>query len=490
MKRFRWMVTYLISLGLVLAALTNVLWAKNEKGKKEKEVAPKVSITSPQNGAKVYEDSLDVVVSFAARKKHKKEGPRGNVRTIKLKLDGKLVATHDNPAQIKEGSYTFKLDIANLPGGDHTLQAFAYQAEERTMLEGSSGVITFTFISVSRQITKLKNACATANKQVAEQIVNDLIQIGKPAVPALLTEFAPGREPYFLPYITIILTQIGEPGVPALLQGLRNDSPYIRKGAATVLGHIGDKRAVEPLSTLLKDPESGVRRATVYALGLIGDKRATGPLTQKLNDSTYPVPADDVIWALGKIKDETAVSVILERLTDENAVIRARAAIALGEIGAVTAVNSLIEALQDEERIVRSSALQALGMIEDERAILALLGALQSESLRSGAIDALVKVEDVRALEALTELLTADDSYDRYQAALALAKKGDKRAVDPLIEELKEDESAGVRAEAARALGVIGDERAIGPLTEALEDPSDLVRSYAAGALEQIRNAE
>ena len=480
MKRFRWVVTYLVSLGLVLAALTNILWAKNPN------VAPRVSIISPQNGAKVYSGLLDVVVSFGP----KKHG-LGNVRTIKLKLDGNLVAMHDNPAQIKEGSYTFKLDITNLSDGDHTLQAFAYQAEERAMLEGSSEIITFTFSTVVlRQITKLKNACATANKEVAEQIVNELIQMGKPAVPVLLTEFAPEKEPYFLPYVTIILTQIGESGIPALLQGLNDDSPYIRKGAAAVLGHIGDKRAVEPLFALLKDPESGVREATVYALGLIGDKRATGPLTQMLNNSTYPVPADDIIWALGKIKDETAVNVVLARLTDENAVIRARAAIALGEIGAVTAINSLIEALQDEERIVRSSALQALGMIEDEGAILALLGALQSEALRSDAIDALAKVEDDRALEALIELLTADDSYDRYQAVLTLAKKGDKRAVDPLIEALKEDESAGVRAEAARALGVIGDERAIGPLTEALEDPSDFVRLYAAEALEQIRGTE
>jgi HEAT repeat protein len=50
-----------------------------------------------------------------------------------------------------------------------------------------------------------------------------------------------------------------------------------------------------------------------------------------------------------------------------------------------------------------------------------------------------------------------------------LGEIGDPRAVDPLIEALK-DEYSRVRSSAARALGEIGDPKAVDPLTEALKD--------------------
>ncbi len=50
-----------------------------------------------------------------------------------------------------------------------------------------------------------------------------------------------------------------------------------------------------------------------------------------------------------------------------------------------------------------------------------------------------------------------------------LGKLGDKRAVLPLIEALK-DEDEDVRKEAAEALGELEDKRAVVPLIEALKD--------------------
>ena len=74
---------------------------------------------------------------------------------------------------------------------------------------------------------------------------------------------------------------------------------------------------------------------------------------------------------------------------------------------------------------------------------------------------------------------------NRVDAANALGRIGDIRAVEPLIEALK-DEDKEVRMEAADALGLIGDTRAIDPLQQLLEDESG-VRNHAANAIKKIR---
>jgi len=60
----------------------------------------------------------------------------------------------------------------------------------------------------------------------------------------------------------------------------------------------------------------------------------------------------------------------------------------------------------------------------------------------------------------------------------------DRRAVEPLIDALRHDDSARVREISAQGLGYLGDERAASALAEALtKDPSAAVRRRAAAAL-------
>ena len=73
----------------------------------------------------------------------------------------------------------------------------------------------------------------------------------------------------------------------------------------------------------------------------------------------------------------------------------------------------------------------------------------------------------------------------RRDAAEALGKIGDKRAVEPLIKALG-DKKWYVRRAAAEALGKIGDRRAIDPLVNALGDINQFVCKAAAEALEAL----
>ena len=78
-----------------------------------------------------------------------------------------------------------------------------------------------------------------------------------------------------------------------------------------------------------------------------------------------------------------------------------------------------------------------------------------------------------------------DEEWDwvPYNAAIALGKIGDKRAVEPLIKALEDGDYNGRRG-AIKAMGNIGDERAVEPLIKALEeDEEEYVRRFT------VRNA-
>jgi len=80
------------------------------------------------------------------------------------------------------------------------------------------------------------------------------------------------------------LIDIGGPAVPYLLSALKDFSSFARKRAAMVLGWIGNKEAVVPLSWALEDKDPEVRKMAVWALGRIGETKAIAALKQTLDD--------------------------------------------------------------------------------------------------------------------------------------------------------------------------------------------------------------
>jgi HEAT repeat protein len=90
-----------------------------------------------------------------------------------------------------------------------------------------------------------------------------------------------------------------------------------------------------------------------------------------------------------------------------------------------------------------------------------------------------------RLLHYLGMLKEADPSR-RWKAAESLARLGDNRAVDPLIDALSDDDWR-VRQKAAWALGQIGDPRALLPLRRALLHESEGVKEIILESLESIK---
>ena len=154
-------------------------------------------------------------------------------------------------------------------------------------------------------------------------------------------------------------------------------------------------------------------------------------------------------------------------------------------------LDSLLKKLQspDAEVQLRWEAAMALGHLGDQRAVQPLIEALKdpNRDVRLAAAEALGYLRDKRAVPHLIAALKDPNRDVRLAAAWSLGYLEDKRAVPHLIAALKHRDKY-VRLDAAEALGYLEDKRAVPHLIAALKDPNRDVRWAAAEALGYLRD--
>ncbi|HKY60740.1 MAG TPA: HEAT repeat domain-containing protein [Gemmatimonadota bacterium] len=150
------------------------------------------------------------------------------------------------------------------------------------------------------------------------------------------------------------------------------------------------------------------------------------------------------------------------------------------------AVVALITALSDDDPNVRLSAAETLGKFGDPRAVQALIQALRQDpdpKVRAMAAWALGEIEDPAAVSALsTALREDDDPVVRVHAAEALGNIEDALAIGVLGDAVKDTE-VQVRRAAVEALGNMDDARVVPLIVPSLRDDDVQVRRSAADAL-------
>ncbi len=349
------------------------------------------------------------------------------------------------------------------------------------------------------------------------------------------------------------LVQIGSPAVLPLIEALEDSNPNVRAGAARALGKIGDMRALTPLIECLDhDNDIEVRKSVVWALHMGGTRAvpslidalqdldewvrfgavivlakigrdAVGPLIGALRSSATMVRAN-AAETLGRIGDGSAADALAEALDDPEASVWEQAAISLGRMQDARAVYPLIDIVDNPDSTLRTKAIKALGHIKDIRAIDCLIDVTYNEPDRwmvLFAIEALGRLDDIRAIEVLVdaaydesrdvrtkaivtlgELTSAlatdalhhvycdlDAEVEEQQTALfELGKRGDIRALDGLIQVLQFDPQADNRIYAALVLGEIGGVEAVTSLIDALCDDVPDVADHALKSLVKLGN--
>ncbi|HEX3054018.1 MAG TPA: HEAT repeat domain-containing protein [Aggregatilineaceae bacterium] len=333
----------------------------------------------------------------------------------------------------------------------------------------------------------------------------------------------------------IQLMKLGEPAVEPLISIVQNpEKKELWWLAADALGHMGDRRAIEPLIDLLKNPLSFdailARKYTVWALAKLPDPKAVDVLIEMLHEVNSIVDdgvieyepdietisaaisalteigdlralqpildrflEDDHYWEDGEfLRDwgEPAFNLLLEMLKSDNPTKRDVAAGLVGELGNLDAVEPLLETLKtDEDGEVRSSAAYALGRLGDSRAFDELLNALNDSNkhIRLSALYGLAGLQDKRAVEPLLEMLqTYDDQEVRQGVIYTLGQLRDSRTFNVLVNAL-DDPKNYIRGLAVEGLAGLKDKRAIESLTQIMNGTVPDLAQKAKYALEMFK---
>jgi beta-lactamase regulating signal transducer with metallopeptidase domain/tetratricopeptide (TPR) repeat protein len=113
----------------------------------------------------------------------------------------------------------------------------------------------------------------------------------------------------------------------------------------------------------------------------------TSELIRDLRSDEDPMVRRRAAWWLGEHEDVTAVQALIRALGDEDIDVRLSSAWALGEIKDHKAIRPLIRVLEnDDAYLVREMAALALGEIEDTEAVVPLMAAFRKETHMRPAI--------------------------------------------------------------------------------------------------------
>jgi len=150
------------------------------------------------------------------------------------------------------------------------------------------------------------------------------------------------------------------------------------------------------------------------------------------------------------------------------------------------AFDDVVRALQSHDEEVREEAARALGELGDRRAVNPLIELLGDDNryVRREAAKSLGKIGDEHAIPALINALKDEDRYGREGAAEGLGGMGEK-AFSSLIRAIKDDDWH-VRMGAAIAFRIIGDKDALKVLIPAMKDENRFVRREVIKSLGRI----
>ncbi len=225
------------------------------------------------------------------------------------------------------------------------------------------------------------------------------------------------------------------------------------------------------LTVLLSDSEARIRRRAALAIGRVGLPAGIQPLVARLSDTDPDVRAM-AAFALGLIGDATAVAPLINALTDASPIVRGRAAEALGQIEA-----------KEKDQVNpadRRDAGDAIGPMVAEYAKSPVVSSMMPDDEKWPAppeaeafrlgIYALVRLGTYEPLAAAVLDTQGVPMANWWPVAYALGRIEDRRAVPALLLILNGPGKYSA-AFAARGLGVLKDGPAVNPLMTIASTP-------------------
>jgi HEAT repeat protein len=306
------------------------------------------------------------------------------------------------------------------------------------------------------------------------------------------------------------LRQLGDAALPVLLAAAAEGEADLPPGrlprttrAILVLGLLGLTEATAPLMALVDAPNGWVQVTATTALGDLGDPAAAvvlchkiayrGDVLRRRDEWTFPGERETNV----KREDWPTVEYFATDCAAADALLRLGANGAVGWLIQNTLdparANFRIRVLQDSvdalRRAVPSAPVAAYnidgGFPARREAFHALLAWWRAHALDPNLLGRAFPRDDEgfrREARRMVERLRGQSIMELQISQESCALLGP--AITPtLIETLAATDSRVLRTEIARALGVVRDLAAVEPLIGLLAEPTEIVRSVAAGSL-------
>lgn len=265
--------------------------------------------------------------------------------------------------------------------------------------------------------------------------------------------------------------------------------------------HEDKKETVHSIASAMETGDERVRCFGAKALGIIKGDEAVDILINYLNDPDPDVRCDAAM-ALSEIKEDRAVSYLIELLNDEDCMAKLSAIDALSKIGSSIAVEPLISAASSTSSVpstlsdlswdykwdIQERVVSALGMFRDNRAVDALIGFLNNEEfepMQGTIFKALVQQGEKRGIEAVAGYLKDKNPSVRRKAAGAFGHADTQKVLEHLAHAVIDEDSL-VKINAVKTIGRFGTEKNIVPLVLLLRDEDEDVRIESVKAIAKI----
>lgn len=295
-----------------------------------------------------------------------------------------------------------------------------------------------------------------------------------------------------------ILIKLGTGVIPVLTKAADSPDPDVRKFILDILGDIGARQATPLLLRLLQnDAETNVRAAAAENLGKIRDISAVPVMVNALSAPDLLVQFS-LLDALGRIGCPIPVAGLIG--LGENRLLRKPLYDALGRIGDETAIAPLLAGLHDSMRNVREAAILALQSLLLRCGVKNLGGQLSTIDLEGvvtllsssalpvqrAALAILGRHCDRPPAVLLASYL--DNEHLADDTAAILAARGQDVVAD--LTECWAGASEKKKAYLAYLFGVTGVESAASLLSEELKAADDFLRTVLLRALGQVGRRE
>jgi len=399
---------------------------------------------------------------------------------------------------------------------------------EQRLHEGIPPIIPAS--SEAWRVEALEECLESPLSRDRQQAVEELAGLDSPKVETLLLSAAKDKHP-FVRYAAIIGLgyRCVKDAVPALGRLLRDENVHLRRATIEALGRISTPQAFQALGDVYREKEVSLRERALDALVEVAtDPAAFSSLTKFLGDqdeklrgraaailgmlkpaelnpehlmavelaleSRNPFIRSGMLLALGNIRAEPTIPLIVAHVRDENFYVRKAAIGALSQMPTAEAIAALGDALSDWAEPIRLEAARALRNSRTPEAFLMLRRTAYDEELPVVEEGLLAGTETPGEVGVLLLEAFVRHPWEsvRLKAVEALAEKKLPAVGKSLLPAIT-DERPMYRNAQLRAIQVVGELRsrdAASPLARLVGRSDRQLRELAAEALEAIGTAE